>query len=115
MNQRTRADALRTKGIGTFLPLIVNWLQICCPRRQLLLFIYISLFIRDSLASQLQLMMAKVESEQLARSLADKQRSDIERDKTMMELELKESLKLHETNISKKDIKIVTVTLNKMF
>ena len=53
--------------------------------------------------------MAKVESEQMARSMADKQRSDIEKDKTMLELELKDSLNLHQADLVKKDIKISTV------
>ena len=68
-------------------------------------------FYRDTISGQLQLAIAKVESEHLARSLADKQRSDIEKDKTMIELELRESLKVHEANVIKKELKITAVSV----
>ncbi|XP_012554647.2 rho-associated protein kinase 2 isoform X1 [Hydra vulgaris] len=47
---------------------------------------------RDSLSAQLELALAKAESEELARSIAEEQISDLEKEKTMLELEIKELL-----------------------
>ncbi|XP_078722597.1 rho-associated protein kinase 2-like isoform X2 [Lampetra fluviatilis] len=53
---------------------------------------------RDSLAAQLELTLTKVDSEQLARSIAEEQYSDLEKEKTMKELELKELVTRHRTD-----------------
>ena len=47
---------------------------------------------RDSLSAQLELALAKAESEELARSIAEEQISDLEKEKTMLELEVKDLL-----------------------
>ena len=67
---------------------------------------------RDSLGGQLQLALAKSDSEQLARSIAEEQLSDVEKEKTMLELELKEAMNRHKSDISKKDFAISNVSLN---
>lgn len=61
---------------------------------------------RDTLGGQLQLALAKADSEQLARSIAEEQLSDLEKEKTMLGLELKESL----SNTREKDFKISSVS-----
>ncbi len=65
---------------------------------------------RDSIGAQLQLALAKADSEQLARSIAEEQLSDVEKEKTMLELELKEALARHRDEVSKKDILVTTVS-----
>ena len=61
------------------------------------------------MAAQLQLAVAKADSEQLARSMAEEQLSDIEKEKTMKELELKEALSRHKNEVSKKEGQIMEV------
>lgn len=65
---------------------------------------------RDSLGGQLQLALAKADSEQLARTIAEEQLSDVEKEKTMLELEIKEILSRHKSEISKKDSVISMVS-----
>ena len=60
-------------------------------------------YFRDSLAGQLQLALAKADSEQLARTIAEEQLSDVEKEKTMLELEIKEILSRHKSDIGKKE------------
>ena len=69
------------------------------------------LYCRDSIGAQLQLALAKADSEQLARSIAEEQLSDLEKEKTMLELELKESMARHKTDVTKKELTITTVWL----
>ena len=64
---------------------------------------------RDTLGGQLQLALAKADSEQLARSIAEEQLSDVEKEKTMLELELKEAINRHKSELSKKDFSINNV------
>lgn len=45
---------------------------------------------RDSLSAQLELVLAKTESEELARSIAEEHLPDLEKEKTMLELEIKD-------------------------
>ena len=66
---------------------------------------------RDSIGAQLQLALAKADSEQLARSIAEEQLSDVEKEKTMLELELKEALSRHRDELNKKDIIVTTVSI----
>ncbi len=68
-------------------------------------------YFRDSIGAQLQLALAKADSEQLARSIAEEQLSDVEKEKTMLELELKEAMNRHRADLNKKDIAITTVNL----
>lgn len=65
---------------------------------------------RDSIAAQLQLAVAKADSEQLARSIAEEQLSDVEKEKTMLELELKEAMSRLKSDITKKDMTISSVS-----
>uniref|UniRef100_A0A674N8W0 Rho-associated protein kinase 2 n=1 Tax=Takifugu rubripes TaxID=31033 RepID=A0A674N8W0_TAKRU len=68
------------------------------------LFVQISL--RDSLAAQLEITLTKADSEQLARSIAEEQYSDLEKEKIMKELELKEMMARHRQELAEKDITI---------
>ena len=52
---------------------------------------------RGSLAHQLQLALARADSEALARSIAEETVADLEKEKTMKELELKDLLGKHRT------------------
>ena len=60
--------------------------------------------------AQMQLTLAKADSEQLARSIADEQLADVEKAKTMLELQMKEVMQRHKTDIKGKDISISTVS-----
>uniref|UniRef100_A0A665W6H1 non-specific serine/threonine protein kinase n=1 Tax=Echeneis naucrates TaxID=173247 RepID=A0A665W6H1_ECHNA len=64
---------------------------------------------RDSLAAQLELTLTKADSEQLARSIAEEQYSDLEKEKIMKELELKEMMARHRQELAEKDITISSV------
>uniref|UniRef100_A0A3Q3W352 Rho-associated protein kinase 2 n=1 Tax=Mola mola TaxID=94237 RepID=A0A3Q3W352_MOLML len=61
---------------------------------------------RDSLAAQLEITLTKADSEQLARSIAEEQYSDLEKEKIMKELELKEMMARHRQELADKDITI---------
>lgn len=68
------------------------------------------LVLRDSLAAQLEITLTKADSEQLARSIAEEQYSDLEKEKIMKELELKEMMARHRQELSEKDITISSVS-----
>ncbi|XP_068089366.1 rho-associated protein kinase 2 [Hyperolius riggenbachi] len=57
---------------------------------------------RDSLAAQLEITLTKADSEQLARSIAEEQYSDLEKEKIMKELEIKEMMARHKQDIAEK-------------
>uniref|UniRef100_A0A8C8JLK4 non-specific serine/threonine protein kinase n=1 Tax=Oncorhynchus tshawytscha TaxID=74940 RepID=A0A8C8JLK4_ONCTS len=61
---------------------------------------------QDSLAAQLEITLTKADSEQLARSIAEEQYSDLEKEKIMKELELKEMMARHKQELGEKDITI---------
>uniref|UniRef100_A0AAY4A823 non-specific serine/threonine protein kinase n=1 Tax=Denticeps clupeoides TaxID=299321 RepID=A0AAY4A823_9TELE len=61
---------------------------------------------QDSLAAQLEITLTKADSEQLARSIAEEQYSDLEKEKIMKELEIKEMMARHRQELSEKDITI---------
>ncbi|XP_062851487.1 rho-associated protein kinase 2 [Trichomycterus rosablanca] len=61
---------------------------------------------RDSLAAQLEITLTKADSEQLARSIAEEQYSDLEKEKIMKELEIKEMMARHRQELSDKDTTI---------
>lgn len=65
---------------------------------------------RESLITQLQLALTKGESEGLARSIAEENFSDLEKEKTMLELELKEAMSRHKQDLFKRDNKMTTVS-----
>uniref|UniRef100_A0A7N6F679 non-specific serine/threonine protein kinase n=1 Tax=Anabas testudineus TaxID=64144 RepID=A0A7N6F679_ANATE len=70
---------------------------------------------RDSLAAQLEITLTKADSEQLARSIAEEQYSDLEKEKIMKELELKEMMARHRQELSEKDITISSVSCCNLF
>ena len=64
---------------------------------------------RYSLSAQLELLLAKAESEELARSVAEEHISDLEKEKTMFELEIKDINSRHKTILSDRDLHIIQV------
>ncbi|XP_061418287.1 rho-associated protein kinase 2-like isoform X2 [Lethenteron reissneri] len=64
---------------------------------------------RDSLAAQLEITVTKADSEQLARSIAEEQYSDLEKEKIMKELEIKEMLSRHKHEMAAKDHTITSL------
>ena len=67
---------------------------------------------RESFAAQLQLALAKADSEQLARSIAEEQLSDVEKEKTVLELEIKEMITRQKGEITKKENLIAVVSFH---
>lgn len=65
---------------------------------------------RDSLAAQLEITLTKADSEQLARSIAEEQYSDLEKEKIMKELEIKEMMARHRQELGEKDTTISLVS-----
>lgn len=64
---------------------------------------------RDSLAAQLEASLTKADSEQLARSIAEEQYSDLEKEKIMKELEIKDMMARHKQELSDKEATISSV------
>ncbi|XP_044782181.1 rho-associated protein kinase 2 isoform X6 [Bubalus bubalis] len=64
---------------------------------------------RDSLAAQLEITLTKADSEQLARSIAEEQYSDLEKEKIMKELEIKEMMARHKQELTEKDATIASL------
>lgn len=60
---------------------------------------------------QLQLTFSRADSEKLARTIAEDQLSDVEKEKTMLELEIKDLMSRHKTDLAKKDATIDDVSL----
>ncbi|XP_021378101.1 rho-associated protein kinase 2-like isoform X1 [Mizuhopecten yessoensis] len=58
---------------------------------------------KESIAVQLELALSKADSEQLARSIAEEQLSDLEKEKTVLELEIKELMGRHKSDAGKKE------------
>lgn len=58
---------------------------------------------RDSLATQLEASLTKADSEELARIIAEEQYSDLEKEKIMKELEMKDMIARHRQELSEKD------------
>uniref|UniRef100_A0A668A270 non-specific serine/threonine protein kinase n=1 Tax=Myripristis murdjan TaxID=586833 RepID=A0A668A270_9TELE len=67
----------------------------------------------DSLASQLEVSLTKADSEQLARSIAEEQYSDLEKEKIMKELEIKDMMARHKQELSDKEATISSA-INKL-
>uniref|UniRef100_A0A8C1TE62 Rho-associated protein kinase 2 n=1 Tax=Cyprinus carpio TaxID=7962 RepID=A0A8C1TE62_CYPCA len=63
----------------------------------------------DSLAAQLEITLTKADSEQLARSIAEEQYSDLEKEKIMKELEIKEMMARHRQELAEKDTTITSL------
>ncbi|KAJ8390230.1 hypothetical protein AAFF_G00109690 [Aldrovandia affinis] len=64
---------------------------------------------RDSLAGRLEVTLTKADSEQLARSVAEEQYSDLEKEKIMKELEIKEMKTRHKQELGEKDSTIASL------
>ncbi|XP_030627012.1 rho-associated protein kinase 2 [Chanos chanos] len=58
---------------------------------------------RDSLAAQLEKSLTAADSERLARSIAEEQFSDLEKEKIMKELEIKDMITRHRQELGEKD------------
>lgn len=63
----------------------------------------------QDLTHQLQIALARGDSEALARSIAEETVADLEKEKTMKELELKDLLTKHRTELTNKDIAMNSV------
>lgn len=57
---------------------------------------------RDLMSRQLELALAKAESEELARSIVEEQFSELEKERTMLELEVKDLIARHKAELSDK-------------
>ena len=66
---------------------------------------------RGSLAHQLQIALARADSEALARSIAEETVADLEKEKTMKELEHKDLLAKHRTELANKEALLSTVSI----
>lgn len=66
---------------------------------------------RGSVTHQLQLALARADSEALARSIAEETVADLEKDKTIKELELKDLLAKHRSDLSGRDSTLNSVRL----
>nr|XP_023019673.1 rho-associated protein kinase 1 [Leptinotarsa decemlineata] len=64
---------------------------------------------RVSLKHQCQLALARADSEALARSIAEETVADLEKEKTMKELELKDLLSKHRNEMTAKDLSVNTL------
>uniref|UniRef100_A0AAQ5YRT1 non-specific serine/threonine protein kinase n=1 Tax=Amphiprion ocellaris TaxID=80972 RepID=A0AAQ5YRT1_AMPOC len=68
----------------------------------------------DSLTSQLEASLTKADAEQLARSIAEEQYSDLEKEKIMKELEIKDMMARHKQELSDKEATISSVSSDQM-
>lgn len=64
---------------------------------------------RNELTRQLQMAIARSDTESLAKSIAHETIADLEKEKTMKELEIKDLIARHKTELSNKDILITSV------
>ena len=67
---------------------------------------------RNNLAEQLQLALAKAESEHIALAIAEEQLADVEKEKTVLRLEIKELVGRHKLELAKKESLISTAEDN---
>lgn len=64
---------------------------------------------RESLTAQLEASLTKADTEQLARSIAEEQYSDLEKEKIMKELEIKDMMARHKQELGDKEATISSV------
>lgn len=64
---------------------------------------------RNSLTQQVQIAVARADSEALARSIAEETVTDLEKEKTIKELEMKDIISKHRADISAKESSVVSV------
>lgn len=67
---------------------------------------------RESLTAQLEASLTKADTEQLARSIAEEQYSDLEKEKIMKELEIKDMMARHKQELGDKEATISSVRGN---
>lgn len=67
---------------------------------------------RDELGRQLQAAIARADAESLAKSIAHETIAELEKEKTMKELEIKDLFARHKTEVSNKDIVLSSVRSN---
>lgn len=70
---------------------------------------------RGSLAHQLQIALARADSEALARSIAEETIIDLEKEKTMRELELRDSQNRHRNDLDSKEFTLNNVSFKRIF
>ena len=70
---------------------------------------------RTSLTNQLQLSVGRADSEALARSIAEETVAELEKEKTVKELEIHDLLSRHSAEVAEKDSALTTVSLNSYF
>ena len=58
----------------------------------------------------MSILLTRADSEKLARGIAEEQLSDVEKEKTMLELEIKELMARHKNDMSKKEALIASVS-----
>lgn len=68
---------------------------------------------RGSLAHQLQIALARADSEALARSIAEETVADLEKEKTMKELEHKDLLAKHRSELANKETVLNSVSVRR--
>lgn len=66
---------------------------------------------RNSLTQQVQIAVARADSEALARSIAEETVTDLEKEKTIKELEMKDIIGKHRSDISSKESSIISVCI----
>jgi hypothetical protein len=64
---------------------------------------------RNSLTQQVQIAVARADSEALARSIAEETVTDLEKEKTIKELEMKDIISKHRAEILAKESSIIGV------
>lgn len=66
---------------------------------------------RSSLTQQVQIAVARADSEALARSIAEETVTDLEKEKTIKELETKDIISKHRAEMSSKESMIISVSI----
>ena len=69
---------------------------------------------RNELTRQLQASIARADSESLAKSISHETIAELEKEKTMRELEIKDLLARHKTEVSNKDIVLNSVRFSEL-
>lgn len=70
---------------------------------------------RTSLTHQLQLAVGRADSEALARSIAEETVAELEKEKTVKELEIHDLLSRHSAEVAEKDSALNAVSINSYF
>ena len=81
---------------------------VCSPESSS--FTFPRLFSRANLVTQVGIVHTQADSEKLARGIAEEQLSDVEKEKTMLELEIKELMQRHKNDMNKKETLLASVS-----